>query len=69
MPVHVDTDRVGEHLVNRRLAYVAVSRGRHDAQIYTNDKTRLSLLRRFAAVPLLHFNQLLPECRRSALPK
>ena len=27
--------------VNRRLAYVAVSRGRYDAQIYTNDKTNL----------------------------
>lgn len=38
--VHIDTDK-GEQLVNRRLAYVAVSRGRYDAQIYTNDKTRL----------------------------
>ena len=40
--VHIDTDRGGERLVNRRLAYVAVSRGRYDAQIYTNDKTRLA---------------------------
>ena len=40
--VHIDTDRAGEQLVNRRLAYVAVSRGRHDAQIYTNDKSRLA---------------------------
>jgi ATP-dependent exoDNAse (exonuclease V) alpha subunit len=39
--VHVDTQRVGEQLVNRRLADVAVSRGRYDAQIYTNDKTQL----------------------------
>jgi conjugative relaxase-like TrwC/TraI family protein len=39
--LHVDTDRAGESLVNRRLAYVAISRGRHDAQIYTNDKTQL----------------------------
>jgi ATP-dependent exoDNAse (exonuclease V) alpha subunit len=39
--VHVDTERVGEQLVNRRLAYVAVSRGRYDAQIYTNDRSRL----------------------------
>lgn len=37
--IHVDTDHVGEKLVNRRLAYVAVSRARYDAQIYTNDKT------------------------------
>ena len=39
--VHVDTEGVGERLVNRRLAYVAVSRGRYDAQIYTNDKAHL----------------------------
>jgi len=29
-------------LVNRRLAYVAVSRGRYDALIYTNDKAHLT---------------------------
>jgi conjugative relaxase-like TrwC/TraI family protein len=40
--VHVDTEQAGEKLVNRRLAYVAVSRGRYDAQLYTNDKTHLS---------------------------
>jgi conjugative relaxase-like TrwC/TraI family protein len=40
--VHVETAGVGEHLVNRRLAYVAVSRGRFDAQIYTDDKTQLA---------------------------
>jgi hypothetical protein len=28
--------------VNRRLAYVAVSRGRYDAQVYTNDKGQLA---------------------------
>jgi len=39
--VHVDTERAGEALVNRRLAYVAVSRGRYDAQLYTNDKAQL----------------------------
>jgi hypothetical protein len=40
--VHVDTEQASEKLVNRRLAYVAVSRGRYDAQIYTNDKTQLA---------------------------
>jgi ATP-dependent exoDNAse (exonuclease V) alpha subunit len=39
--IHVDTERAGEKLINRRLAYVAVSRGRYDAQMYTNDKTQL----------------------------
>ena len=40
--VHVDTEQAGEKLVNRRLAYVAVSRGRYDAQVYTNDKGELA---------------------------
>jgi len=40
--VHVDTEQAGEKLVNRRLAYVAVSRGRYDAQVYTNDKSQLA---------------------------
>jgi hypothetical protein len=40
--VHIDLDRAGEALVNQRLAYVALSRGRDDAQISTNDKTRLA---------------------------
>jgi len=40
--VHVDTERAGEKLVNRRLAYVAVSHGRYDAQVYTNDKGQLA---------------------------
>jgi ATP-dependent exoDNAse (exonuclease V) alpha subunit len=39
--VHVDTERAGETLVNRRFAYVALSRRRYDAYIYTNDKARL----------------------------
>ena len=39
--VHIDTAHVAEQLVNRRLAYVALSRGRFDAQIFTDDKGRL----------------------------
>ncbi len=40
--IHVDIQAGGEKLVNRRLAYVAVSRARHDAQVYTNDKAVLA---------------------------
>jgi len=40
--LHVDTARASDHLLNRRLAYVALSRGRHDAQIYTNDNAQLA---------------------------
>jgi Viral (Superfamily 1) RNA helicase len=39
--VHVDTEQ-SEQLVNSRMAYVSVSRGRYDAQIYTNDKSELA---------------------------
>jgi ATP-dependent exoDNAse (exonuclease V) alpha subunit len=40
--IHVDTEKAGEKLVNQRLAYVAVSRGRYDAHVYTNDKHHLA---------------------------
>jgi len=40
--LHVDTEQAGEKLVNRRFAYVAVSRGRYDAQIYTNNRADLT---------------------------
>jgi ATP-dependent exoDNAse (exonuclease V) alpha subunit len=40
--VHIDSEQAGEKLVNRRLAYVAMSRGRYDAQVYTNDKGHLA---------------------------
>ena len=40
--VHVETERASEKLVNQRLAYVAVSRGQYDAQLYTDDKVKLA---------------------------
>jgi conjugative relaxase-like TrwC/TraI family protein len=39
--VNVDTEQAHEKLINSRLAYVAVSRARYDAQIYTNDAGKL----------------------------
>ena len=39
--VHVDTEQAHDQLVNSRLAYVCVSRGRYDAQIYNNDARNL----------------------------
>jgi ATP-dependent exoDNAse (exonuclease V) alpha subunit len=39
--IHVDTDDAGEKLINSRLAYVAISRGRYDARIYTNNAADL----------------------------
>jgi ATP-dependent exoDNAse (exonuclease V) alpha subunit len=39
--VHVDTEHAREELINSRLAYVSISRGRYDAQIYTYDAEKL----------------------------
>jgi flagellar biosynthesis GTPase FlhF len=39
--IHVDTDLAAKDLLNSRMAYVAVSRGAVDAQIYTNDREKL----------------------------
>lgn len=39
--IHVETEK-GQQLVNNRTAYVSVSRGRFDAQIFTNDKAGLA---------------------------
>lgn len=40
--IHVDTEIGAKNLLNSRMAYVAVSRGAHDAQIFTNDSGKLS---------------------------
>ena len=39
--IHVDTELSAKDLLNRRMAYVAVSRGAKDAQLYTNDRAKL----------------------------
>jgi ATP-dependent exoDNAse (exonuclease V) alpha subunit len=39
--IHVDTELGAKDLLNNRIAYVAVSRGAYDAQIFTNDREKL----------------------------
>jgi conjugative relaxase-like TrwC/TraI family protein len=39
--IHVDTELSAKDLLNSRMAYVSVSRGRYDAQIYTNNAATL----------------------------
>ena len=39
--IHVDTELGAKDLLNSRMAYVSVSRGRYDAQIYTNNAATL----------------------------
>lgn len=39
--IHVDTELSAKDLLNNRMAYVSVSRGQWDAQIFTNDRSTL----------------------------
>lgn len=39
--IHVDTELAAKDLLNHRMAYVSVSRGAFDAQIFTNDRAML----------------------------
>jgi hypothetical protein len=39
--IHVDTELAAKDLLNSRMAYVAVSRGQWDAQIFTNNREKL----------------------------
>lgn len=41
--IHIDSETAGANLLDSRLAYVAVSRARHDAQIFTNDAESLGM--------------------------
>src|SRR5579864_1436428 len=40
--IHADTELLAKDLLNSRMAYVSVSRGAHDAQLFTNDREKLS---------------------------
>jgi conjugative relaxase-like TrwC/TraI family protein len=39
--IHIDTELAAKDLLNNRMAYVAVSRGAQDAQIFTSDRQQL----------------------------
>ena len=39
--IHVDTELGAKDLLNNRMAYVSVSRGAYDAQLFTNDREKL----------------------------
>jgi ATP-dependent exoDNAse (exonuclease V) alpha subunit len=40
--VHVDTELGAKDLLNNRMAYVAISRGQNDAQVFTNNASKLA---------------------------
>jgi hypothetical protein len=39
--IQADTELEAKDLLNNRMAYVAVSRGAYDAQLFTNDREKL----------------------------
>ena len=41
MLIHVDTELAAKDLLNSRMAYVSISRGAFDAQLFTNDREKL----------------------------
>jgi hypothetical protein len=72
--VHIDTAHGGEHLINRRLAYVAVSRGRFEAHIYTNDKATLMTVidrdvARHSAMEMLPIGKGRSDCGAAIAPQ
>ena len=42
MLINFDTELGAKDLLNNRMAYLSVSRGQWDAQIFTNDREKLS---------------------------
>ena len=59
--IHVDTALGAKDLLNHRMAYVAVSRGAHDAQLFTDDRERLgAALGRVVS----HHSALAPEVKQ-----
>jgi ATP-dependent exoDNAse (exonuclease V) alpha subunit len=61
--IHVDTELGAKDLLNSRMAYVSVSRGAYDAQLFTNDREKLpaalghDVSRQSAHVPEIKPNQ------------
>jgi hypothetical protein len=41
--IRADTELRAKDLLNNRMAYVAVSRGAYDAQVFTNDREKLGV--------------------------
>ena len=73
--VHVDTELGAKDLLNSRMAYVAISRGAHDAQLFTNDREKLpaalghEVSRESAHTPQLKQEQSIQAPQQEIAPK
>jgi conjugative relaxase-like TrwC/TraI family protein len=64
--IHADTELGAKDLLNNRMAYVTVSRGQWDAQIFTNDREKLS---QALSHDVSHKSAFQPEQAMSAVPQ
>ena len=64
--IHADTELGAKDLLNHRMAYVSVSRGQWDAQIFTNDRDKLV---QALSHDVSHKSALQPEQAVSGAPK
>ena len=64
--IHVDTELGAKDLLNHRMAYVSVSRGQWDAQIFTNDREKLA---QALSHDVSHTSAFRPEQAISAMPQ
>jgi conjugative relaxase-like TrwC/TraI family protein len=64
--IHVDTELGAKDLLNHRMAYVSVSRGQWDAQIFTNDREKLA---QALSHDVSHKSAFQPEQAISAVPQ
>src|SRR5260370_7760867 len=74
--IHVDTELAAKDLLNNRMAYVSVSRGAFDAQLFTNNREKLptalghDLSRQCAHVPeITHAQTMAPQQEISKQPQ
>ena len=64
--IHIDTELGAKDLLNNRMAYVAVSRGAHDAQIFTSDRAQLP---EALSRDVSHESAHVPEIAKAAEPE
>ena len=68
MLIHIDTELGAKDLLNNRMAYVVVSRGAQDAQIFTSDRHQLpQVLSRDVSHESAHAPELKPEPQQEQL--
>jgi ATP-dependent exoDNAse (exonuclease V) alpha subunit len=73
--IHVDTELAAKDLLNNRMAYVGVSRGAFDAQIFTNDREKLPMAlgrdisKQTAEAPQINAQTIAPQQEISKAPQ